>query len=156
MNAYLIAAAIGIGLVAGMRSMLAPAVVAWAAHFRWLNLDGSPFAFIQAESILWFLSLGAIGELIADLLPGIPRRTALLPLLARMVSGGFCGACLFANASRSLLVGASLGAAGGVIGAFAGYEIRKRLVAKLKIKDLVVALAEDLVALSLAWFCVSR
>jgi uncharacterized membrane protein len=49
-----------------------------------------------------------------------------------------------------------LGAAGGVIGAFAGYEIRRRLVSKLKIRDLFIALSEDLVALGLAWFFVSR
>lgn len=148
--------AFGIGVVAGLRSMLAPAVVAWAVHLRWLNLNDSPFAFIQAESILWILSLAAIGELIADLLPGIPRRTALLPLIARMISGGFCGACLFANAGRSLVVGAALGAAGALLGAFGGYEIRKRLVAKLKAKDLFVALGEDLVAIGLAWFVLSR
>jgi uncharacterized membrane protein len=43
-----------------------------------------------------------------------------------------------------------------VIGAFAGYEIRRRLVNKLRIKDIFVAICEDLIALALACFLVSR
>ena len=31
-----------IGVVAGLRSLTAPAVVAWAAYLGWLNLHGSP------------------------------------------------------------------------------------------------------------------
>jgi uncharacterized membrane protein len=34
------------GLVAGLRSMTAPAVVSWAARRGWLSLQGSPFAFL--------------------------------------------------------------------------------------------------------------
>src|SRR5204862_4107459 len=49
-----------------------------------------------------------------------------------------------------------LGAIGGVIGAFAGLEIRTRLVAALHIKDIFVALLEDLVAIGLACFFVTR
>jgi len=147
---YLFAAAMGIGLVAGSRSMLAPAAVAWAVHLNWMAVHESPLAFIESKGILWALSLAAVGELIADLLPRIPRRTALVPLAARVISGGFCGACVFLSADRSPIAGASVGAAGAIIGAFAGYEIRRRLVAKLKIKDLFVALGEDLVAIGLA------
>ena len=29
---------LGIGVVAGLRSMTAPAAVAWAAHLGWINL----------------------------------------------------------------------------------------------------------------------
>jgi uncharacterized membrane protein len=49
-----------------------------------------------------------------------------------------------------------LGATGGVIGAFVGYEIRRRLVNSLHIKDFVVAVCEDVVAIFLALFLVSR
>src|SRR5690242_5591587 len=31
----------GIGIVAGLRSFTAPAVVAWSAHLSWLDLHGS-------------------------------------------------------------------------------------------------------------------
>src|SRR5215212_8881628 len=111
---------------------------------------------MESTVVLATLSLFALAELVADLLPMIPRRTAPAPLLARMISGGFCGACLCASASRPWLIGAALGAVGGIVGAFAGYEIRKRLVTKLNIKDFVVALSEDAIASGLALFLLSR
>jgi uncharacterized membrane protein len=55
-----------------------------------------------------------------------------------------------------LIIGAILGAAGGVIGAFTGYETRRRFVAALNIKDVFVALLEDLVTIGVACFFVSR
>jgi uncharacterized membrane protein len=54
------------------------------------------------------------------------------------------------------MAGAGLGAAGAVAGAFTGYEIRRRLVAKLNIRDFFVALAEDMIGVGLALFLVSR
>ncbi len=153
---YVFVLAIGIGIVAGLRSLTAPAVVAWAAHLGWLNLHGSPLAFIGSTTAVAIFSLLAIGELVADKLPNTPKRTAIVPLLARIVLGGLCGACLCAVAGKSLLAGALLGGTGGVIGAFVGYETRKRLVNSLQIKDLVVAMSEDLVAIVLAFFLVSR
>jgi len=153
---YVFVFAIGIGIVAGLRSLTAPAVIAWAAHLGWLNLHGSPLAFIGSTTAVAIFSLLAIGELVADKLPNTPKRTAIVPLLARIVLGGLCGACLCAVAGKSLLAGALLGGTGGVIGAFVGYETRKRLVNSLHIKDLVVAICEDFVAIVLAFFLVSR
>jgi uncharacterized membrane protein len=46
------------------------------------------------------------------------------------------------------------GGTGGVIGAFVGYEIRRRVVKNLHIKDIFVAICEDLVAIALAYFLV--
>ena len=148
--------AIGIGIVAGLRSLLAPAVVAWAAHFDWLNLNGSPLAFMGSRAAVAIFSIFAIGELIADKLPKTPKRTAFAPLLARILLGGLSGASLFAAAGKSLLTGAFLGGTGGVIGAFAGYETRRRLVNNLHINDLFVGICEDLVAIALTCFLVSR
>jgi uncharacterized membrane protein len=151
---YVFVLALGIGIVAGLRSLTAPAVVAWAAHLGWLNLQGSPLAFIGSTTAVAILSVLAIGELIADKLPMIPKRTAPAPLMARVVTGGLCGACLCAAVGKSLLVGTLLGGMGGIVGAFLGYGIRRRL--DLRIKDLVVAVCEDLVAVGLALFLVSR
>jgi len=102
--------------VAGLRSLTAPAVVAWGAHLGWLNLHGSPLAFIGSTTAVAILSVLAIGELIADKLPMIPKRTAPAPLMGRVVTGGFCGACLCAAVGKSLLAGALLGGIGGVVG----------------------------------------
>ena len=54
-----------IGCVCGLRSMTAPAVVAWGAHLGWLHLDGSWLAFLANKISLVVFSLLAIGELIA-------------------------------------------------------------------------------------------
>jgi uncharacterized membrane protein len=99
-------------------------------------------------------SVLAIGELIGDKLPAMSKRTAPAPLVARIITGALCGACLCAAAGKSLLAGAVLGGISGVIGAFLGYGIRRRL--DLHIKDLVVAVCEDVVAVVLALFLVSR
>ena len=153
---YVFVFAIGIGIVAGLRSLLAPAVVAWAAHFDLLNLNASPLAFMGSRTAAVIFTIFAIGELVGDKLPRTPKRTAFAPLAARIVLGGLSGACLFAAAGKSLLVGALLGGIGGVLGAFAGYEIRRWLVNNLHVKDLFVAICEDVVAIGLACFFVSH
>ena len=153
---YVFVFAIGIGIVAGLRSLLSPAVVAWAAHFGWLNLHGSLLAFMGSTAAVAIFSIFAIGELIADKLPTTPKRTNFAPLLARIVLGGLSGASLCAGAGKSLVAGALLGGIGGVIGAFVGYEIRRRVVNNLHIKDTFVAICEDAVAIALACFVVWR
>ena len=151
---YAIVLAIGIGIVAGLRSLTAPAVVAWGAHLSWLNLHGSPLAFMGSTTAVVIFSLLAFGELVADKLPTTPKRTAPAPLTARIVTGALCGACLCVASGKSLFAGAMLGGIGGVIGAFLGYSIRRRL--DLHVKDLLIALCEDVVAVGLALFLVSR
>jgi uncharacterized membrane protein len=151
---YVFLLALGIGIVAGLRSLTAPAVVAWGAHLSWLNLHGSPLAFMGSTTAVAIFSVLAIGELVADKLPMIPKRTAPVPLMARIITGGLSGACLCAAAGKSFLAGTLLGGLGGVIGAFLGYAIRRRL--DLQIKDLVVAVFEDVGAVGMAFFLVSR
>ena len=153
---YIFALAFGVGVAAGLRSLTPPAVVAWAAHLGWLNLNNSPLAFMGSIVTVVIFSILALFELFVDLQPSTPKRTAPVPLGARILTGGLCGACLCAAGNQSLIIGAILGAVGGVIGAFAGYEIRRRLVAALHVKDIFVALPEDLVAIGLACFFVSR
>ena len=153
---YVFALALGIGIVAGLRSLTAPAVVAWGAHLGWLNLHDSPLAFMGSTTAVAILSLLAIGELIADKLPMTPKRTAPAPLIARIVTGALCGASLAAAMGKSLLVGILLGGIGGVVGAFLGYSVRRRLVNNFHIKDLGVAVSEDAIAIGLALFLVSR
>ena len=153
---FVFAFAVGIGVVAGLRSLMAPAVISWAAHLGWLHLPGTSLGFMGSKAAVVIFSLLAIGELIGDKLPRVPKRTAAGPLLARIVTGGLSAACLCASANQSLGIGAGLGAVGAVIGAFGGYRTRKRLVTQLNVPDLVVAAIEDIVAISLALFLVSR
>ncbi|HME87734.1 MAG TPA: DUF4126 family protein [Chthoniobacterales bacterium] len=155
MNSILLFA-LGIGFAAGLRSLTPPAIVAWAAYLGWLNLSNSPLAFMGSIIAAVIFSLLALFELFTDLQPTTPKRTAPVPLTARVVMGGLCGACVYAAAHQSLIVGAILGAVGAVIGAFAGYEIRRKLVATLNIKDTFIGLLEDLVTIGLAYFFAFR
>lgn len=155
-TSHIFAFAFGIGVVAGLRSLTAPAAVSWSVYLGWLSLEGSPLAFMGSIAAVVTFSLLGIGELIADLLPRIPKRTAPAPLIARILTGSLCGACLCVSVNQPLPVGALLGGIGGVIGAFAGYEVRRRLVSSLNIKDIFIALPEDLLAIGLALFLISR
>jgi uncharacterized membrane protein len=133
-----------LGCVCGLRSMTAPALVAWGAHLGWLHLDGSLLAFMGNKISLVIFSLFAVGELVADKLPFIPPRTQAGPLGIRILFGAMCGAAVCISAGASLILGAVLGGLGGVAGAFAGYNYRRQLSSRLP--DLPLALIEDLVA----------
>jgi uncharacterized membrane protein len=148
--------ALAIGVVAGLRSMIAPALVAWAARLGWINLHSTAVAWMSSTGAVVVFSLVAIGELIGDKLPFTPKRTQPLPLSARIILGGFCGLCLSAAMHRSLFPAAIVGAIGGFLGAFAGYNVRMWLVRSLHTRDVLIALAEDLIALGLAIFVVSH
>src|ERR687891_675524 len=110
-----------IGLFAGLRSLTPPAAVAWAVHLGWLKL-ARPLSLIGSLPAVIILSLLAITELIFDKLPNTPNRTATPGLIARIATGGFTGACVSLGGGKSALVGAALGAIGGVVGCFAGYH----------------------------------
>ena len=148
--------ALGIGFAAGLRALTPPAVVAWAAHLGWINLNNSPLAFMGSTISVVVFSLLAVFELIGDLRRQTPKRTAPIPLVARMLMGGLCGACICAATNQLIFIGAILGAVGAVIGAFASYEIRRRLVSALNIKDIFVALLEDVITIGLACLFVTR
>jgi uncharacterized membrane protein len=155
-SSYILILAAGIGFVAGLRSLTAPAAVSWAAHLGWLDLQGSPLAFMGSTAAVAIFSMLALAELVADKLPRTPNRTTPGPLMARIVMGGLAGACISISAGRLLVVGMVLGGIGGVIGAFAGYEARKQLASGPKVKDTAIAVLEDLLALGLALFIVSK
>jgi len=144
-----------IGFFAGLRSLTPPAAVAWATHLGWLKL-ARPLSFVGSLPAVIILSLSAITEVFIDKLPSTPNRTAPLGLIARIVTGGFAGACVSVGGGRSAFVGAGLGVIGGVVGSFAGYHARARLVKSLRQPDFNIALLEDLIAIGGSLLIVSR
>lgn len=148
--------AFGIGVVAGLRSLTAPAVVAWAAHIGWINLSGSHLAFMASTWAVGLFTVLALGELVADQLPNTPSRTAPLGLGARIVTGALSGGCLALAGNSTFWLGALAGAVGGIAGAFGGYQARVGLVRSLKVPDFAIAIPEDLIAIGLGLFLVSR
>jgi uncharacterized membrane protein len=138
-----------IGVVAGMRSMTAPAVTSWAARLGWIHVDGTPLAWMGAAVTPWIFTVLAVLEIIGDKMPKTPSRKAAGPFGARIVSGALCGAAVGAGAGM-LAVGLILGVLGAVIGTLGGYAFRARL-ARAFGQDLPAALLEDVTALALAW-----
>lgn len=139
-----------IGFVSGLRSLTAPAAVSWAACLGWLNLESTPLQWMGSTAAVAIFTILALAELVADKLPRTPNRTSPGPLIGRILLGGLAAAALTAGRGDSLWAGAILGGVGAIVGAFAGYRIRKQLVAGAGMKDLPVAIGEDLVAVGLA------
>ena len=148
--------AFSIGMIAGLRSLTAPAAVAWAAHRGWLNLHGTSLSFMGSTAAVAIFTILAVVELVADQLPSTPARTKPPGLIARIVLGGLSGAALALAGGSSVALGCVLGAIGGVLGAFAGYQARTGLVRALKVPDLVIAVLEDIVAVAGALLIVTR
>jgi len=135
-----------IGVIAGLRSMTAPAVVSWGARLGWLHLDGTPLAFLGFPITSYIFTALAVGELVADKLPGTPSRKALAPFVGRIGTGALSGAAI-GGANGGLLGGLIAGALGGVAGTLGGYEFRARLVKGIGGKDLPIAVLEDIIAI---------
>jgi len=58
--------AVGIGIVAGLRALTAPAAVSWAARLGWLNPHDSLLSFMGSVVAVAFFSLGALAEYVND------------------------------------------------------------------------------------------
>ncbi|EUA37851.1 hypothetical protein I549_3945 [Mycobacterium avium subsp. avium 2285 (R)] len=83
-----------IGVVAGLRSLTAPAVVAWAALIGWIDLHGTWASWMANIITVIVFTVLAVGELVNDKLPKTPARTAAPIFAARIVLGGLAGAAL--------------------------------------------------------------
>jgi uncharacterized membrane protein len=132
-----------LGVVTGMRSMTAMAVLCWFAYRGDLPLDGTWAAWAGKLITAIIFTVLALGEFVADKLPKTPNRTAPGPLLARVVIGGLVGSIVAAGLNGSEFEGVILGVGGALIGAFGGFLVRRELVLRIGCKDWPVALVED-------------
>ena len=135
-----------IGVIAGLRSLTAPAVVSWAAFLGWINLHGTWASWMGNIITVIILSLLAVGELVNDKLPKTPARTAPPVFAARIIMGAFAGAVI-GTVWGFKWGGLGAGIVGAVLGTLGGYQARSRLMAATGGKDLPIALLEDAVAI---------
>ena len=135
-----------IGVIAGLRSMTAPAAVTWLAQAGHLDLANTWAAFLGWASTRWILTLLAIGELVADKLPSTPSRRTALPFGSRIVSGGLSGAAIGAAAGATI-VGMLAGIVGAVCGTLGGFAFRRWLASAIG-RDMPSALIEDAIAVA--------
>ncbi len=145
-----------IGLASGLRTFTGVAAVAWAAHLGWINLGGSPLSFIGATWAVGLFTILALVEYVTDQLPTTPSRTVPMQLGARLLFGVLAGACLATAGATSLFVGVICAVVGVLIGTYGGHRARVRLVKSLNVRDIVIAIPEDLIAIGLAYWAVSR
>ena len=146
-HALVLLLALLIGVVAGLRTFTAPAVLAWAAFLQWINLSGTWASWVGHGATVAVLTILAVIELVSDQMESMPSRKTALPFLARLASGAFAGAVLGTAWGYPW---SSLGAGmiGAVIGTIGGCEARTRLVAANGGRDRPVALGEDLLAVA--------
>src|SRR5258707_4330259 len=101
---HLLLLAFGIGVIAGLRSLTAPAMVAWAAQRGWLNLQGSSLSFMGSTAAVTTFTILAVVELVADQLPSTPARTKPPGLIAPILLGGPSGAAIAPAGRQSAAV----------------------------------------------------
>jgi len=154
--AFMLVLTFAIGLVSGLRTFTGCAAVVWAAHLGWINLAGTPMSFMASTWALVIFTIMALVEYVVDVLPGTGARTAPIALGARLVFGSLAGASLAAAGGASLLVGIIGAIVGVLVGTYGGYHTRVGLVRGLKVADIAIAIPEDLVAIALGFFVVSR
>jgi uncharacterized membrane protein len=134
-----------IGVIAGLRALTPPAVVAWGAALNWLPLDGTWAHWVGHPITVTVLTILLVVELVTDQLPTTPPRTVTPQFAARIVTGAFAGAVIGAGFHYTF---SSIGAGviGAVLGTLGGYQARRRLVEANGGHDLPVALTEDVIA----------
>ena len=139
-----LAGAAGIGAVAGLRSLTAPALLAQAARTQSIDLSDGPCAFLATQQAADIATGLALAEMVADKLPSTPDRTDPLLLAARAVSGAIVGAAVCSARKRDPGLGAAVGAMAAIGAAFVGRALRKRF------PGIPMALLEDAMAIAIA------
>lgn len=134
-----------IGVIAGLRALTAPAVVAWGAFLGWIDVTDKWSEWVGSWITVAVLTVLLFVELVTDQLPKTPSRKTTAQFLTRLLTGAFAGAVI---GSAFFHTFSSLGAGiiGAVLGTLGGYETRSRLVAANGGRDLPVAVAEDVIA----------
>ncbi|HEY0615266.1 MAG TPA: hypothetical protein VGC96_11515 [Candidatus Elarobacter sp.] len=130
--------ALGIGFVSGLRALTSLAALALVRGGVWGIV----------------LAVAAAGEYVADASPWIPSRTKLPSIIVRPVSGAVAGWFIAAMHGGSTIGGAVCGIVGALAGTYGGHAAR--LAAIARIGAIPAAVAEDLVAIALAAFFVTR
>jgi uncharacterized membrane protein len=147
--------ALGIGFVAGLRSMTAPAAVSWAASRGRLQLTNLPLSLLDTTLAAHTARKLALGEIISDKMPLAPSRLNPASLTWRLISGGVCGAAFYVSDGDDPRTGAALGATGALLGSLLGFAWRTRGRQRLHAPDFPLALLEDMVAVGSAVALVS-
>ena len=144
-----------VGIIAGMRSMSAPALM--SDHFskeHSREFEDSTLSFLASPTSAAVFKTLAVGEMAADKTPFVPDRIAAPSLAFRAVSGLVCGAAICSAERERADIGAAVGGASAVASTFAFYYLRREIGSRLGLPDPILGVSEDalVVALSSAVF----
>ncbi|MCC2547395.1 DUF4126 family protein [Hymenobacter sp. BT175] len=141
---------VGLGLIAGMRSMSAPALLSSALRRHPSSrLAHSSFSLLQQKGGGRGLKLLAAAEMVGDKLPQMPDRTEPISIAGRALSGAVVGAVLYKLGYRKLVSGALLGGAAAVAGTFGAYYLRRAVNEKTSLQEPTAGFLEDAVVVGL-------
>jgi uncharacterized membrane protein len=138
MTTTALALALLLGIVSGLRVFTAPAAV--------LLVRGGIWGII--------LAIVALAEYVVDAMPKTPSRTAPPSVVLRLISGAFVGWAIATGHGASGIAGGIAGIIGALIGTYGGHALRIAAIAR--IGAIPAAITEDIVAIALAAFAVTR
>ena len=147
----IICQAAGLGIIAGMRTFSATAVIShvYSRHPS-KNLESSGFRLIQTINTSKVFKVLAAGELIGDKLPNTPNRTSAGGLTGRILSGSLAGATVYKASGRQPLIGALIGGGAAIASAFGCMLLRKALGKSTSIPDPYIGALEDVIVIGAA------
>ncbi|PUZ23788.1 Uncharacterized membrane protein [Chitinophaga costaii] len=132
----------GIGVVAGSRALLAPALVSRKLQQQKDLALHQPHKSIRFNKASVWTVLSA-GELVGDKLPMAKDRILPMSLVGRGISGGLAGAQVGHQLKQKAWVGALIGSATALGATYLLWYARTRLTKHTKVPDTVAGLAED-------------
>lgn len=142
--------AIGLGAVAGIRSMTPPALLSRAASRGEIEgIEGSPFGFLASPRVANLLTVLALGEISADKLPFSPDRISAPGLAGRLATGALVGAALFSADGRRGASGGAIGALSSLAASYLSYYARTGTQQRFGLPNPAGGILEDTVALSI-------
>lgn len=139
--------AIGLGNVAGIRSMVAPSIVSdyFSSHQN-INLYKSRINFMQSPMTSAITKALSMAEFAGDKLPGTPDRIILPQVLGRIASGALVGATIFQANRESIIKGAVIGGVAALAATYASFFARKFFGEMFSLKNSVAGAIEDALA----------
>ncbi len=144
--------AVGMGAIAGMRAMSAPALISHQVHNKPASLlANSPLRYLQNDWVATGFKVFAASELAGDKLPQAGDRIRVPSLLMRAASGALVGATVFATQKQKPLLGAMVGAAAAVAATYASFYGRKALGQYTNLPNAACGAIEDVITIGAGW-----
>ncbi|WP_028241357.1 DUF4126 family protein [Stutzerimonas azotifigens] len=143
-------AALALGVVTGMRSMLAPTLASRALAGReGIDQADEPARTLASHRARQVLMPLAAGEMLGDKMPFAPDRTIPPSMLFRALSGGVTAAALASARRQPVWLPALIGATAACVSAKIGLGLRKRYGSSGGFANAALGLSEDALALAI-------